>query len=231
MKHRRGFTLIELLVVISIIAVLAAIIFPVFASARESARRDACVSNLQQLGIAISMYKEEYDSTWPAAPALYAPAFNQLNGVLLPGPLLPLTFTLAPYAKNNNIWRCPVSKRYEVGYDQMYKLSTNPYVIKESYAFANMEQYAVARQAFPNWRNSSMCGVSDSQITDPSGKIVMWCFGGMAHTKGGYDPMWMSPMATYPVQMPCLYADCHAKLCNGVTSITFFSGEYLDRSR
>ncbi|MHB0998397.1 MAG: type II secretion system protein [Armatimonadota bacterium] len=231
MKQSRGFTLIELLVVIAIIAILAAILFPVFSSARESARRTSCISNLKQLGIAISMYKEEYDSTWPAAPALFAPPFNQLNGAVLPGPLPPLTFTLAPYTKSNGIWRCPVSKRYEVGIDQVYRLSTEPYVIKESYAFANMEQYAAARHAFPNWPNSTLSGVSDSQFTDPSGKIAMWCFGGMAHTKGSYDAMWMSPMATYPVQMPCLYADCHAKLLNGVTSVTFFSSEYLDRSR
>jgi prepilin-type N-terminal cleavage/methylation domain-containing protein len=231
MKRNPGFTLIELLVVISIIAVLAAIIFPVFAGARESARRTACVSNLKQLGMALSMYKVEYDGTWPSAPALYAPAFNQLNGSILPGPLPPLTYTLAPYLKNNDIWRCPSSRRYQIGLDQMYRLSADPYVIKESYAFANMEQYAVARQAFPNWRNSTLSGISDSQFTNPSGKIAMWCFGGMAHTKGSYDAMWMSPMATYPIQMPCLYADCHAKLCNGVTSVTFFSSEYLDNSR
>lgn len=65
MKHianlRRGFTLIELLVVIAIIAVLAAILFPVFAQAREKARQAACLSNLRQVGLAVQMYAQDYD--------------------------------------------------------------------------------------------------------------------------------------------------------------------------
>ncbi|PIY51745.1 MAG: hypothetical protein COZ06_04120, partial [Armatimonadetes bacterium CG_4_10_14_3_um_filter_66_18] len=60
---RRGFTLIELLVVIAIIAILAAILFPVFAKAREKARQTACLSNLKQLGLSIIMYANDYDET------------------------------------------------------------------------------------------------------------------------------------------------------------------------
>ena len=72
---RRGFTLIELLVVIAIIAILAAILFPVFASARESARRTTCVSNLRQLGMAAHMYAGDYDELFPATttPAIPRP--------------------------------------------------------------------------------------------------------------------------------------------------------------
>jgi len=62
---RRGFTLIELLVVIAIIAILAAILFPVFARAREKARTASCQSNLKQLGIAYLMYAQDYDETLP----------------------------------------------------------------------------------------------------------------------------------------------------------------------
>jgi len=62
---RRGFTLIELLVVIAIIAILAAILFPVFARARENARRASCMSNLKQIGIGIMMYTQDYDDTYP----------------------------------------------------------------------------------------------------------------------------------------------------------------------
>ena len=60
-KIERGFTLIELLVVIAIIAILAAILFPVFAQAREKARQTACVSNLKQIGNALAMYTQDYD--------------------------------------------------------------------------------------------------------------------------------------------------------------------------
>jgi prepilin-type N-terminal cleavage/methylation domain-containing protein len=62
---RRGFTLIELLVVIAIIAILAAILFPVFARARESARKTSCLSNLKQLGLASHMYAQDWDELFP----------------------------------------------------------------------------------------------------------------------------------------------------------------------
>jgi prepilin-type N-terminal cleavage/methylation domain-containing protein len=63
--HRKGFTLIELLVVIAIIAILAAILFPVFAQAREKARQASCQSNLKQIGTAFMMYAQDYDETYP----------------------------------------------------------------------------------------------------------------------------------------------------------------------
>src|SRR5438270_6842818 len=67
MKRRqpRGFTLIELLVVIAIIAILAAILFPVFAQAREKARLSACISNMRQIGASLMMYVQDYDETYP----------------------------------------------------------------------------------------------------------------------------------------------------------------------
>src|SRR5438876_9260155 len=63
--RKSGFTLIELLVVIAIIAILAAILFPVFARAREQARRTACISNVKQLGTAWMMYVQDYDESFP----------------------------------------------------------------------------------------------------------------------------------------------------------------------
>ncbi len=75
--HRqRGFTLIELLVVIAIIAILAAILFPVFAQARESARRTSCLSNLKQLGTAFQMYQQDYDGRFHKAAGIRSPAVN-----------------------------------------------------------------------------------------------------------------------------------------------------------
>src|SRR5881296_1738464 len=67
-----GFTLIELLVVIAIIAILAAILFPVFAQAREKARQTACLSNEKQMGTAVQMYAQDYDEGLPAWDSYWA---------------------------------------------------------------------------------------------------------------------------------------------------------------
>jgi len=107
----RAFTLIELLVVIAIIAILAAILFPVFAQAREKARQSACISNLKQIGTAFAMYTEDYDSLLPDRRDLKS---------MLPGGFRPWTswppfdprsgwaaVVLEPYTKNYQIWSCP----------------------------------------------------------------------------------------------------------------------------
>jgi len=82
-RARHGFTLIELLVVIAIIAILAAILFPVFARARESARRTPCPSNMKQWGVGVLMYTQDYDETMPHAAMNWWAAsdfFNAANG-------------------------------------------------------------------------------------------------------------------------------------------------------
>src|ERR1051325_7858101 len=77
---RRGFTLIELLVVIAIIAILAAILFPVFAQARESARAISCTSNIKQVSMAIMQYLQDYDERFPIATYCFNPAQNGWDG-------------------------------------------------------------------------------------------------------------------------------------------------------
>ena len=106
-----AFTLIELLVVIAIIAVLAAILFPVFAQAREKARQAACTSNLRQIGQALAMYAQDYDERLPDRRDLK---------LSLPGGFKPWTtwppsdpragwalLALNPYIKSAGIWQCP----------------------------------------------------------------------------------------------------------------------------
>ena len=112
-SRRRGFTLIELLVVIAIIAILAAILFPVFARAREAARKTSCVNNLRQIGTAIQMYSQDYDESLPsgvfgAAGIGGTPAWAQYNWSYV--------FTLLdPYTKNSGIYGCPSATGTLVG--------------------------------------------------------------------------------------------------------------------
>ena len=107
----RGFTLIELLVVIAVIAILAAILFPVFAQAREKARQAACMSNLRQIGTALTMYEQDYDERLPDRRDLK----TSLPGGYKPWKSWPTSdprsgwaaIVLNAYVKNDQIWACP----------------------------------------------------------------------------------------------------------------------------
>jgi prepilin-type N-terminal cleavage/methylation domain-containing protein/prepilin-type processing-associated H-X9-DG protein len=106
---RWGFTLIELLVVIAIIAILASILFPVFARAREKARQARCTSNLRQIGLAMSMYVSDYDDVYPEG------AFSMTNGPWWDD-------VLVPYMHNAQILICPSHQR-PAGYKWSYGLN------------------------------------------------------------------------------------------------------------
>jgi len=104
-KKRGGFTLIELLVVIAIIAILAAILFPVFARAREKARTASCQSNLKQLALGVLMYVQDYDERFPWAwQTLYYPD----GGANYPWDMQWSTLVY-PYVKNVQVYQCPSS--------------------------------------------------------------------------------------------------------------------------
>lgn len=102
-----AFTLIELLVVIAIIAILAAILFPVFAQAREKARQASCQSNLRQLGLATQMYATDYDETFPIAQYAVPPAIQYWFGQGVAGKYDKTLGLLYPYMKNHQVQRCP----------------------------------------------------------------------------------------------------------------------------
>lgn len=106
---RRGFTLIELLVVIAIIAILAAILFPVFAQAREKARQITCTSNLKQIGLGILQYNQDYDERFPMVDYIPADGSGELRWYQAVGPYIKngSTYSNGYYNGAGGIWTCP----------------------------------------------------------------------------------------------------------------------------
>jgi prepilin-type N-terminal cleavage/methylation domain-containing protein/prepilin-type processing-associated H-X9-DG protein len=105
---RKAFTLIELLVVIAIIAILAAILFPVFARARENARRASCISNLKQIGLGVMMYAQDYDDTLPHAYSVDgAPSPDGIDTFGDGGATWVWWQMIYPYTKSSQINICP----------------------------------------------------------------------------------------------------------------------------
>jgi prepilin-type N-terminal cleavage/methylation domain-containing protein len=108
-----GFTLIELLIVIAIIAILAAILFPVFARAREAARKSSCISNLKQIGTGLMMYVQDYDEIYPVinqeADNIPGEQPHVHGGLKDTYPFL--ADVIQPYVKNEGVFRCPTFNR------------------------------------------------------------------------------------------------------------------------
>jgi len=160
--RRRGFTLIELLVVIAIIAILAAILFPVFAKAREKARQTKCLSNMRQIGTAASMYTQDYDGRYPMS--IYAALYS--------GTVWTFYDALAPYMKNADILKCPSEER-RIGMAEMQALLPVPMGTTLQWVGYN-GNYAV----FEDGPNNVLTGrnhavVKDSEIRRPADTFIM----------------------------------------------------------
>ncbi len=166
----KGFTLIELLVVIAIISILAAILFPVFARARENARRSSCMSNLKQIGIGIMQYTQDYDERMPSN-------YIQLSGV---------TYTrwwadlIQPYVKNYQVYVCPSDSTPGIYPHNRFPGDMNPLVL--SYAPNGVQTCSagdMASMGFPAVSNNTapilFAGLSQTiaQVQDGSGTILL----------------------------------------------------------
>jgi prepilin-type N-terminal cleavage/methylation domain-containing protein len=125
-RFRVGFTLIELLVVIAIIAILAAILFPVFSQARAKARQAACLNNLKQIGLGVMQYTQDYDESFPICRFAGTSTQSWLNW----------KYIIFPYVKNLQIYECPESRA------QTARMMGDPNVwrgspMDETWAFCN----------------------------------------------------------------------------------------------
>lgn len=207
--QRRAFTLIELLVVIAIIAILAAILFPVFAKAREAARKTACINNLKQIGTGIMMYAQDYDETLPSAPFANAPA-GLWNTPTWNNYGWSYAFILLdPYIKNTQVFGCPSSRKQMVGPAPQINMTYaySEYIYNQGYNFSSM-----AALANNKYGVASIAVIADSRF---SGIFNDWDAGNTGNAT--YPTNFLARVALANDTMPrhegsnFVYADGHAK--------------------
>jgi len=178
-RHRvvhRGFTLIELLVVIAIIAILAAILFPVFSRAREAARRSSCGSNIRQVQLAIGQYTQDYDERHPHTWFGYSSGGTNY-------PLYRWQDAVAPYIKNLQLFDCASAPK-----TWAFVPDPNPLAVDN----VNNGSY-VGNVAY--WGGSGISGVSANHpfgfrplaaIVEPAGTFMTW------DGRGGFEEGWQN---------------------------------------
>jgi prepilin-type N-terminal cleavage/methylation domain-containing protein len=222
-KHR-GFTLIELLVVIAIIAILAAILFPVFAQAREKARQSACMSNMKQIGTGVMMYLQDWDDTYPMSRLIRLPKSADCNQRIVTW-----KHEILPYVKNIDVFKCP----------------SNPYnKIPDETKNATAEGYATFPVSYAYngailWEQIKNQPVLRAQQIPEVSRYIMLVENMNVCSDGGIWGLTGAPTASYYVhanhRMTTLYLDGHAKATrfsqtlgtnNDDQEWTFFPVEY-----
>lgn len=192
MDRRRGFTLIELLVVIAIIAILAAILFPVFAQAREKSRQASCQSNLKQIGLALQMYAQDYDES-------FAPAWVE-SGRNSPGAVVYWQTFAQSYIKNRPVTLCS-TYRSNYGFPTWFSSLDNVDVdLKAKQWFVSYALNSLETWHFVKWPDGkerhfgAKKGTAWAQAEDPSGTIYV--------IDGGAPDIWSDDHLDFAVCPP-----------------------------
>ena len=230
--NKKGFTLIELLVVIAIISILAAILFPVFARARENARRTSCMNNLKQMGLGVMQYVQDYDEKYP--PGFRSTTQAPPNGVSWTGATSTVWYwqqTIFPYVKSNQLYVCPSSKynttipvngHYGANWVVLtYNPSTTNPVVGMASVTAPASTYLImdAGASLLQPKPNSSTLASNSSVTAPA--AYSWYLPGskkFVEANGGTSPTLSSPFNTdYDSEgrhfdgLSVAYADGHVK--------------------
>ncbi len=206
MSRRRAFTLIELLVVIAIIAILAAILFPVFARAREKARQTSCLSNVKELSLGALMYAQDYDETMVSSALWYTPSptglLNWWEGMIY------------PYTKNSQIYLCPSGSHYWMWYPDPSVAPFNPWLTDYNVCDWVMGQPLAKYKAPANtlliMDGQTTCEIWGAGGTDLSADDQAWLCATTGCSNGDGPGPWVNPTA-HNEGFNASFMDGHAK--------------------
>ena len=200
---KSAFTLIELLVVIAIIAILAAILFPVFARARENARRSSCQSNLKQIGLGVLQYTQDYDEFYPMGTWQY-------NGTSAPE--VRWSQSIQPYVKSTQLFMCPSNPNN----DQVTSAAVGPYpAINISYA-ANSH----IMRPFNGLPTVNLAYIDQTSTRIMAGELTSNNYDIMNYTWSGNTSLVNNGFAGHLGTWNCLFADGHVKSYRPTQTIT-----------
>lgn len=169
----RGFTLIELLVVIAIIAILAAILFPVFARAREAARATQCKSNLKQIGTAFAMYRQDFDETMPNNNFSTNADTSCLAETTRTGYRGTISNSVQPYIKNSGVFQCPSDSQKASNLADGFGVCGTPIPTDRVYILSYCYNYMGVGNSATSTTHTGAAN-SDSAVLTPADMIVMW---------------------------------------------------------